>query len=283
MNAELSADSSTTSAARSFEPRSATAALPETFDDDAVAQPRGDRAEPTDQHRRTGRRTDRSRRSCCRGLARHAGRRARSPKPICSPRGRPAGRHRRARHGTADRRGRRRRSCRRPRHRHRDRVPWPRAAAVLLAARTGDAAAGRRSRSTTHTDGLTATTSPANPATPFAFDLSADGFTRLDPAVGDELVRRGAWARCVQIIGALDAAAELTVAHTRERVQFGRPLSKFQAVQHSLAAMAGEIERARAATTLAVAAAADYGFDSRADRLRGDGREGRRWAAPSSR
>ena len=44
-------------------------------------------------------------------------------------------------------------------------------------------------------------------------------------------------------------------------MQFGRQLNKFQAVQHSLAAMAGEIERARAATTLAVAAAADYGFD----------------------
>ena len=55
---------------------------------------------------------------------------------------------------------------------------------------------------------------------------------------------------------------DLTVAHTGERVQFGRRLSKFQAVQHSLAAMAGEIERARAATALAVAAAADYGFDS---------------------
>ena len=81
------------------------------------------------------------------------------------------------------------------------------------------------------------------------------------PAVADELTRRGAWARCVQCIGALDAAAELSVAHTRERVQFGRPLSKFQAVQHSLAQMAGEIERARAATELAVAAATDHGFD----------------------
>ena len=59
-----------------------------------------------------------------------------------------------------------------------------------------------------------------------------------------------------------DAAADLTVAHTREREQFGRPLRAFQAVQHSLAAMAGEIERARAATTLAIAAAADYGFGS---------------------
>jgi acyl-CoA dehydrogenase len=82
----------------------------------------------------------------------------------------------------------------------------------------------------------------------------------LDVGVADELIRRGAWARCNQIVGALDAACRLTVAHTSERVQFGRTLSKFQAVQHSLAAMAGEIERARAATALAVAAATDYGF-----------------------
>jgi acyl-CoA dehydrogenase len=64
-----------------------------------------------------------------------------------------------------------------------------------------------------------------------------------------------------QIVGVLDAACDLTVAHTGERVQFGRPLNKFQAVQHSLAAMAGEIERARATTALAVATAGDYGFD----------------------
>ena len=54
----------------------------------------------------------------------------------------------------------------------------------------------------------------------------------------------------------------MSVAHTRDRVQFGRPLSKFQAVQHALAGMAGEIERARAAAALAVAAAADHGFGS---------------------
>ena len=83
----------------------------------------------------------------------------------------------------------------------------------------------------------------------------------VDIGVADELTRRGAWARCNQIMGALDAACEMTVAHTAERVQFGRQLNKFQAVQHSLAAMAGEIERARAATDLAIAAAADYGFD----------------------
>jgi acyl-CoA dehydrogenase len=91
--------------------------------------------------------------------------------------------------------------------------------------------------------------------------LSGGELRTVDISVADELIRRGAWARCNQIIGALDAACEMTVAHTSQRVQFGRQLNKFQAVQHSLATMAGEIERARAATALAVAAAADYGFD----------------------
>ncbi len=92
-------------------------------------------------------------------------------------------------------------------------------------------------------------------------DLPDDAFIRI-PDAAAELTRRGAWARCMQAVGALDAAVEFSVAHTRERHQFGRPLSAFQAVQHSLAGMAGEVERARAAADLAVAAASDYGFDS---------------------
>ena len=137
-------------------------------------------------------------------------------------------------------------------------VPWPRPAIVLLAARTADAL---------HVAVLDPTVIDGHnlagePRGSFAFDIAADTSARLDPTVGDELVLRGAWARCVQMVGAMDAAADLTVAHTRERHQFGRPLRAFQAVQHSLAAMAGEIERARAATTLAIAAATDYGFGS---------------------
>jgi acyl-CoA dehydrogenase len=94
------------------------------------------------------------------------------------------------------------------------------------------------------------------------FEVPADQLHAVDPAVGGELLRRGAWSRCVQTIGVLDAAAALSVQHTRQRVQFGRPLSAFQSVQQSLAGMAGEIERARAAAELAVAAAAEHGFDS---------------------
>ncbi len=92
-------------------------------------------------------------------------------------------------------------------------------------------------------------------------DETEDDFIALEGSAA-ELTRRGAWARCMQIIGALDAAVEFSVAHTRDREQFGRPLSAFQAVQHTLATMAGEVERARAAANLAVAAAADFGFGS---------------------
>ena len=92
------------------------------------------------------------------------------------------------------------------------------------------------------------------------FDTAAADVVRLPLTIAEELTIRGAWCRCVQIVGAFDAAAQLTVTHTEMRVQFGRPLAAFQAVQHSLATMLGEIERARAATTLAVTAAAQYGF-----------------------
>lgn len=138
-------------------------------------------------------------------------------------------------------------------------VPWPRASAVLLAARTGEAL----HVTVVDDSGVTAGHNLAGePRGSLSFDVPVESATQLDRSVADELGRRGAWARCVQIVGAMDAAADLTVAHTRERKQFGRPLSAFQAVQHSLAAMAGEVERARAATVLAIAAASDYGFGS---------------------
>lgn len=135
-------------------------------------------------------------------------------------------------------------------------VPWP-VGTAILAARTGDALRIAVIDGAKTVEGHNLAGEPRGS---FTFDMAIDDTQTVDVGVADELTRRGAWARCNQIVGALDAACELTVAHTGERVQFGRQLSKFQAVQHSLAAMAGEIERARAATALATAAANDYGF-----------------------
>ena len=135
------------------------------------------------------------------------------------------------------------------------------AAAVVLALRDGDGllVASWDPRELSIVKGHNAGGEPRDAVT---LDAPRADLTVVDGGIATELVRRGAWARCMQIIGALDAAVEFSVAHTREREQFGRPLSAFQAVQHALAAMAGEVERARAAANLAVAAAEDFGFDS---------------------
>lgn len=49
----------------------------------------------------------------------------------------------------------------------------------------------------------------------------------------------GAMVRSAQIAGAGAACLELAVTYAGEREQFGRPLSKFQAIQHHLADLAG--------------------------------------------
>lgn len=141
-------------------------------------------------------------------------------------------------------------------------VPWTRAStAVLLVARTAHHTFVG-TVDVTAADIVDGHNVAGEPRDRLTVDLPADDLTAVDAAVAAELSLRGAWCRAVQIIGALDAAAAMTVTHTAERQQFGRSLSKFQSVQHALAEMAGEIERARAAAELAVAAAADYGFDS---------------------
>jgi acyl-CoA dehydrogenase len=61
-----------------------------------------------------------------------------------------------------------------------------------------------------------------------------------------------ALARAMQMAGALEAILTLTLAHVESRNQFGRPIAQFQAVQHSLAVMVGEVAAANAAAEHAV-------------------------------
>lgn len=68
------------------------------------------------------------------------------------------------------------------------------------------------------------------------------------------LYRRGALARAVMMSGALERAMELAVGYAQERVQFGRPISKFQAVQQNLAVLAGQTAAAVAAANLGIEA-----------------------------
>lgn len=68
------------------------------------------------------------------------------------------------------------------------------------------------------------------------------------------LYRRGALARATMMSGALERAMDLAVTYAQERVQFGRPISKFQAVQQNLAVLAEQTAVAVAAANLGIQA-----------------------------
>lgn len=60
----------------------------------------------------------------------------------------------------------------------------------------------------------------------------------------DGLLLVAAAGRAALMAGALAALVELSVSYAQERVAFGRPIGKFQAVQHNLARLAGEASAA---------------------------------------
>jgi acyl-CoA dehydrogenase len=66
-----------------------------------------------------------------------------------------------------------------------------------------------------------------------------------------ELESLGAALHAALITGALGRAFEMTLQHCNDRVQFGRSLGHFQAVQHQLAVMAEHIAAASSATQVA--------------------------------
>jgi acyl-CoA dehydrogenase len=59
----------------------------------------------------------------------------------------------------------------------------------------------------------------------------------------------------VAMAGALETVLELSLRHAGERHQFGRPISRFQAIQQQLALLAGEVAAANIAVEAAVEAA----------------------------
>ncbi|MGE2835026.1 acyl-CoA dehydrogenase family protein [Mycobacterium sp. SMC-4] len=84
-----------------------------------------------------------------------------------------------------------------------------------------------------------------------------EGATPLPAGLVEQLRLRSALVRGIQVCAALDCALESAVEHATSREQFGRPLAKFQAVQHLIADMAAEAALARSATEAALLAAVD--------------------------
>jgi acyl-CoA dehydrogenase len=81
--------------------------------------------------------------------------------------------------------------------------------------------------------------------------------TPLPEAIDHPLVQRfGALLRTAQMAGAMEAALALSTRYANDRVQFGRPIAKFQAIQQQLALLAEEAAAASVAVESAAAAVA---------------------------
>lgn len=88
-----------------------------------------------------------------------------------------------------------------------------------------------------------------------AADVSAlDGVT-VPADLVTQLGLKSALVRSIQVCAALDRIVQLSVEHATSRIQFGRALSRFQAVQHLIADLAAEAALARAATEAALTTA----------------------------
>ncbi len=81
--------------------------------------------------------------------------------------------------------------------------------------------------------------------TPLAIKPAPRGFDHTS------LMLMGGVARSLQIAGSLELMLDVSVRYSNERVAFEKKISKFQAVQHNLARLAGELAAALAAATSA--------------------------------
>jgi acyl-CoA dehydrogenase len=91
----------------------------------------------------------------------------------------------------------------------------------------------------------------------------------LAGAAGDPF-HLGALTRAALMAGALSSVLRLCVQHANDRQQFGKPIGKFQVIQHSLAVLANETAAVNCAAVAACRAAArgDASFEIAAAKLR---------------
>lgn len=133
-----------------------------------------------------------------------------------------------------------------------ERVPWGRHLAVL-AVQDANGRIARIERPLVAHEGVNLAGQPRD-TLHIGVDGAPDG-----ARTGHDPLLWGAAIRTLQMAGALERVLHLTIVHVSERQQFGRPLSKFQAVQHELARLGSEVAAASAAADMAAEAIAGEG------------------------
>ena len=152
------------------------------------------------------------------------------------------------------------------------RVPWARIATVLAVGAPGHGLAFLTPSNVV--EGVNLAGEPRD-------DVSVSGLPDLLVSLPPEVdgFALMALARAAQMRGAMEQVLAMSLRYAGERVQFGRPLKRFQAIQHYLAEIAGEA----AATGAAVDAAAEARHPLRLRRCQGAGEPGGRVRSPASR
>ena len=140
------------------------------------------------------------------------------------------------------------------------RTPFARnAAAILVLAETDGANMVARvdPKACTIAEGRNLAMEPRDDVT-FACDLGSGDVAPAGNNINAETLRAfGAAMRANQIAGALSRTLDITLQYANERVQFGKPIAKFQAIQHNLAMPAAHSAAANAAADMAAEAAAN--------------------------
>ena len=67
-----------------------------------------------------------------------------------------------------------------------------------------------------------------------------------------KIIDRAAAGKCAEMIGGAQQVLEMTVQYAKDRVQFGRPIGSFQAIQHHCANMATDVDGSKFITYEAV-------------------------------
>ncbi|GAU70636.1 hypothetical protein SSP35_21_00300 [Streptomyces sp. NBRC 110611] len=134
------------------------------------------------------------------------------------------------------------------------RVPWARAVTavvVLATAPFGPVLFTLTPDQAALTPGGNLAEEPRDDLYLVALEIPASQVRRISPELLDEARLRAALARSALIAGAAERCVDLTVAHTTARTQFGRPLSRFQAVKQEEARLIEETALVRTAVQAA--------------------------------
>jgi len=81
------------------------------------------------------------------------------------------------------------------------------------------------------------------------------------PAI-ESVISKATIGLCAEMVGGAQRVLDMCVDYAKQRVQFGRPIGSFQAIQHKCADMLLMIESARSATYAAAWAASQNGVDT---------------------